>query len=572
MTIDLLNREALMKLQDEALRTEREAQHALAIIQLQLCLNQYGEGLLSSHELLNRIADTALKAPRLREGDTDIVNGTVFEDESPESFLQRLNESVAEAQESPDHTYIGRNGTVTKGPFKPWMKDGDFLYLDDKGEHKLWSETEALLREHAVGDGIIAMIQERYCLQAIRVGGSATTGDVVLNARYKEPDSLSEDFTFTEGRVEGAGEGHWFDLYKKLCDARLSDSLIARIRGMIHSTKHVDVVKAFDPYKGLRLVTPDPGTLNALQSFEFKGQLHEGAFVLRNGLQVTMRQKPGFANFLAIMPRDNTEIEFTSLGVALTEDRELDVLYEAAPNLTPDQAVALVNDPQSHQASVLESIAGNVAEARGDALVIRDEPTSVAEAPLVLQAGVAFVTSGSLGCIGETITLQDNDDTSEFKARDFPFTWEDIFFKADGRAYDDMGLRASDYDIIERADPNEVVDPTTTDNDVSILHVEIQVRTDNSSKSRMLKRLRVGEDYWAVTPLVEGGRYITRDLKLVVVESMFGANNTFRGSNGCLYAKNGMTMVPRGDDWVTSDGGMMTDFIYQTQRVYDEER
>jgi len=236
-------------------------------------------------------------------------------------------------------------------------------------------------------------------------------------------------------------------------------------------------------------VTPDLGTLNALQSFEFKGQLHEGAFVLRNGLQVTMRQKPGFANFLAIMPRDNTEIEFTSLGVALTEDRDLDVLYEAAPNLTPDQAVALVNDPQSHQASVLESIAGNVAEARGDALVIRDaEPTN------------------------------------------------------------------------------------TMEDDVSILHVEIQVRTDNSSKSRMLKRLRVGEDYWAMTPLVEGGRYITRDLKLVVVESMFGANNTFRGSNGCLYAKNGMTMVPRGDDWVTSDGGMMTDFIYQTQRVYDEER
>jgi hypothetical protein len=344
MPIDILNAENILDKQAYFLKIERQAQHALAIVQLQLTLNQYSQGMLTGHELMNKVEGISTNVIKLRPGDRDLVNGEIVDEEAPESFLQRADAS-----------------------FHP---EARVLAVETKDHELKIRELDAFPAPTAKTQAELEAIQ---CVPSHDPTKPPVLGDVEMLEKEKHKiASLGDDFIYTAGRAEGAGLGHWEDLYTQLLECGLNESTIKRIRTLIHSTTYVDIVNRFGVSLPLTATEPDPRLLAELQ---FSGQLQDGrTYVLKRGSHARVMQKPGFANFIA----DNG-IEYTSLGVALSEDRELDVLYECVDDARV--ALAIQNQNAEHEAAVLESIAGNVADAQRRGLVVDGEEKPLPKLP-----------------------------------------------------------------------------------------------------------------------------------------------------------------------------------------------
>lgn len=112
MNHDLSSIPGLEAAQQAFTRIKREAQHALAITEIQLCLHQYMSGLVTGTELLNKIATTALEASRLCPGDMDLITGVVVLAESADEFLDRVDASFA----VDSGTHFDKDGKATSFP------------------------------------------------------------------------------------------------------------------------------------------------------------------------------------------------------------------------------------------------------------------------------------------------------------------------------------------------------------------------------------------------------------------------------------------------------------------------
>lgn len=77
------------------LKMERELANARVVSELHIMLDQHHKGLITTHDLLDKVAYIGVTTPRLRPGDQDLIQQVTIEADDGESFLRKLEASFS---------------------------------------------------------------------------------------------------------------------------------------------------------------------------------------------------------------------------------------------------------------------------------------------------------------------------------------------------------------------------------------------------------------------------------------------------------------------------------------------